>query len=90
MNQIEHMLQDLAETRAAEPKPKPQPCAEGHADRIVVQLPVRPGPSRCDTLWHEYDFGVCLDCEGIDPNFEPDDDMILQDYLRGYDGKAAA
>jgi hypothetical protein len=44
----------------------------------------------CETEGHEYSFGICLDCNHIDPAFEPDDDMITRDYLRGYDKQAAA
>lgn len=52
--------------------------------------PFAPYSPKCDTLGHEYNFGICLDCEQVDPAFEPDDDMILRDYLRGYEGQAAA
>lgn len=72
MNKLERMLQDLAETRRAEAaKPKPDLAP-------IVQL--RPAPA-CDTQGHEYDFGICLDCEQPDPAFEPDDDTITTDYL---------
>lgn len=54
---------------------------EGRAVCVVVQLPAPVAP-KCDTLGHEYNFGICLDCEQVDPAFEPDDDMIEADYLR--------
>jgi hypothetical protein len=44
----------------------------------------------CETEGHEYSFGICLDCNHVDPAFEPDDDLITRDYLRGYDKQAAA
>ena len=49
---------------------------------IAARLKLVPatGP-KCDTLGHEYSFGICLDCEKVDPAFEPTDDMIERDYL---------
>ena len=49
---------------------------------IAARLKLIPSaPSSCDTLGHEYDFGICLDCEGVDPNFEPTDEQITNEYL---------
>ena len=48
-----------------------------------------PEPAECA---HEdaYPNGYCADCGEPVPDFEPDDDAILNDYLRGYDTKKAA
>lgn len=56
---------------------------------LAPVVPIRTAPT-CETEGHEYDFGICLDCGHYDPAFEPDDDMIERDYLRGYDRQAAA
>jgi len=53
----------------------------------VTVLPTAP---KCPTEGHEYDFGICLDCGHYDPAFEPDDDAIERDYLRGFDQQVAA
>jgi len=37
-----------------------------------------------------YPNGYCADCGEPVPDFEPDDDTITRDYLRGYEGQAAA
>ena len=53
-------------------------------------LHIQTAAPRCSTLGHEYSFGICLDCQQVDPAFEPTDDMIERDYLRGYDKPVAA
>lgn len=59
-------------------------------DLPLTECRFAPYSPKCDTLGHEYDFGICLDCDQHDPNFEPTDDMITADYLRGFDRQAAA
>jgi hypothetical protein len=45
--------------------------------------PFKPAPEPCP---HEdaYPNGRCADCGEPVPNFEPDDEAILTDYLKGY------
>jgi hypothetical protein len=89
MNNLEHMLQDYAEARrnavaihAAHTDFAAPPVPAGLLDRpkLASVTPLRPAPA-CDTLGHEYNFGICLDCDQTDPAFEPDDDMIERDDL---------
>jgi hypothetical protein len=38
----------------------------------------QPEPSICDTDGHEYNFGVCVDCEDIDETYDPTPDTREQ------------
>lgn len=48
-------------------------------ERKAREAAAAAGP-RCSTEGHEYNFGICLDCEQVDPAFEPDDGQIPGTY----------
>jgi hypothetical protein len=56
---------------------------EGRATCIVVQLPATSTGPKCDTLGHEYNFGICLDCDQPQPDYEPTDAQIPGTYEIG-------
>lgn len=53
---------------------------EGRAVCSVMQLPFAPAAPTCETDGHEYDFGICLDCGGVDEDFDPTDAQIPGAY----------
>jgi hypothetical protein len=46
----------------------------------IIEYKFPPAPTACQTEGHEYDFGICLDCDHVDPAFEPTDGQIPGTY----------
>ena len=47
---------------------------------LATVTTIAPTPPACDTLGHEYNFGICLDCDQPQPDYEPTDAQIPGAY----------